>query len=62
MRLWKKEKTYSLKRNYAKCEAVTYYNIDKIKFRNGETVKEVDEAKYLGCMLNDEAQASKEIN
>ena len=35
---------------------------EKIKFSSGETVKEVTEARYLGCMLNDEANAAKEIN
>ena len=40
---------------------MTYYTVDSIRFRNGRRVKAVDEAKYLGYMLNDEAQAAKEV-
>ena len=41
---------------------MVYYNEDSTKFMNGEKVKTVDEARYLGCMLNDEANAAKEIS
>ena len=41
---------------------MAYYTKDLVKFKNGDTVKAVDEARYLGCMLNDEANAAKEIN
>lgn len=43
--------TYGLKLNHSKCEAMTHYNADSLVYKNFEKVKNVDEAKYLGCML-----------
>ncbi len=33
-----------------------------IKFRNGTLVGKRNEARYLGCMINDKGDTTKEIN
>ena len=34
---------------------------DNIYFQNGKAVKEVKEAKYLGCWLNDKGDPAREV-
>ena len=34
----------------------------KVKFKNGKEVERATEAKYLGCLLNDDNEARKELN
>ena len=40
-----------------KCEAVNINTVGKIRFNNGQVVAETDEAKYLGCLLNENTEA-----
>ena len=53
---------YCLKLNQKKCEAMPYYGVDGIEFSGGSIVEAVDEARHLGCMLNDEADPEREIH
>ncbi len=39
---------YNLKLNYGKCNYIAMYGKADIKFSNGEKLKEVDKATYLG--------------
>ena len=36
--------------------------LNGVHFKNGETVEATDEAKYLGCLLNDNVEAKKELS
>ena len=53
---------YGLKLNQNKCEAININTAGIIRFNNGKPVKQTDEAKYLGCLLNDNTEAKKEIS
>ena len=53
---------YGLKLNLAKCEAININTAGVVRFNNGKPVKQTDEAKYLGCLLNDNTEAKKEIS
>ena len=48
--------------NYAKCNYIAMNGKAKIQFRNGEMMKEVDEAIYLGGTLTNEAGRMDELN
>ena len=51
-----------MKLNKDKCESLhTGQTKPNVHFSNGERVKSVDEAKYLGCILNNKADLTKEV-
>ena len=52
---------YGMILNKGKCEMVGCGKLQKIKFGDGSKVNRKYEAKYLGCMLNEKGDASKEI-
>ena len=58
---------YGLKLNYDKCEVIRISRAepltkeDTIYFKNGKTVKNKQEAKYLGCWLNDKGDPEREV-
>ena len=58
----KKSATYGLKLNEEKSETININSEGVVNFRNGEQVKQTSEAKYLGCLLNDDNEARKEMN
>eukprot|EP00975_Prorocentrum_lima_P011540 2452473-Prorocentrum_lima.AAC.1 len=47
--------------NQGKCEMLRFNSILQVKFRDGGTVKVVDQAKYLGCYLNAWSDPMREI-
>ena len=53
---------YGMKLNRRKCEAMCIRGTDKIHFADGTMVPPHNEAKYLGCMLNDKGDPKREIN
>jgi hypothetical protein len=53
---------YGMQLNRKKCEAMCIRGNDKIFFSDGTMVPPHDEAKYLGCMLNDKADPAREVN
>ena len=57
-----KEKKYGLKLNLDKCEAISINTAGVVRINNGKPIKQTDEAKYLGCILNDNVEANKEIS
>jgi hypothetical protein len=52
---------YDMKLNQTKCEALVFGGRAAIKFEDGTPVKQVSEAKYLGCFLNTHADAGREL-
>ena len=52
---------YGLKLNYSKCEHICINGNDKIKYASGRQVPKANEAKYLGCMINDRGDPDKEV-
>ena len=48
---------YGLKLNQDKCETINTNTAGVVRFNNGKPVKHTDEAKYLGCLLNDNKEA-----
>ena len=55
-------RSYGLKLNKDKCEAMTVRGISEVYFQEGGRVKEMEESRYLGCYLNNETKASRELN
>ena len=53
---------YGMALNRNKCEAMCVGGDDKIFFANGSQVPSHDQAKYLGCMLNDKGDLNREVN
>ena len=51
-----------LKLNKDKCVAMILNSMKQIKFTNGQIVKDVEEAKYLGCIQNKDTNMAKEIS
>ena len=49
-----------LKLNYKKCELMTFGQVGAIRMRDGTRLKPVNEAKYLGCYLNNRADGTRE--
>ena len=47
--------------NKANCEAMIFHSNQHIRFLNGEQIREVEEASYLGCFLNKKTDAQREI-
>ena len=45
-------KRSGMKLNKGKCEALQFQGIARVKFQNKDLVKNVEQAKYLGCVLN----------
>ena len=43
-----------MKLNMTECEALQFGGRARIKFKNKELVKNVEQAKYLGCVLNNQ--------
>ena len=50
-----------MKLSKGKCEALLFGTQPKIKFQNQTLVKKVAQAKYLGCMLNNTNDTTKEV-
>ena len=53
---------YGLQLNYGKCELVHNFPHANVHFQDGTPLKRVQEAKYLGCDLNERANIRKELN
>ena len=53
---------YGMALNRNKCEALCVGGADKIFFANGSQVPAHDQAKYLGCLLNDKGDPKREVN
>ena len=57
---------YGMRLNKTKCEALTINSKDKegeqIKFIDNTKVPQLNQVKYLGCMLNDKGDPKREIN
>ena len=51
-----------MKLNKSKCESLCVRGRDEIRFADGTLVKKCDESKYLGCMINDKGDPTREIN
>ncbi len=45
-----------------KREAIQMHTAQRIKFLNGEIVKQTSEARYLGCMTQEGGYPEKEMN
>ena len=45
-----------------KCEAININSINNVYSKNGRKIKHTNEAEYLGCLLNDDVEAKKEMN
>ena len=48
--------------NKTKCEALCIRGKREIKFADGTPVKQCDESKYLGCLINDKGDPTREVN
>ena len=57
----RKAKQYGLKLNTGKCEMITNQINPNVHFADGTKLRIVEEAKYLGCNLNDTSNYKKEI-
>ena len=53
---------YGLKLNTKKCEYMCFGNPARIVYQNGEKVPFKEEVKYLGVLINDQANTNKEIS
>ena len=53
---------YGLHLNKDKCEVITYGPLADIRFKEGDRMKQKDEAKYLGCHLNDDNSIKRELD
>ena len=53
---------HDLNLNKAKFELININKKQRIQFRDGTLVPVVNEAKYLGCMLNDKGDSKREVN
>ena len=51
-----------MKLNQKKCEALAIRGERNIRYRDGTKVPPQNEARYLGCMLNDKGDVTKEVN
>ena len=49
---------YGLRLNRAKCELIEVNGTEEVCFRNGEEMTKVEQAKYLGCILTNKADAT----
>ena len=47
--------------NKGKCEVIVMNGISEIKFQNGDPVKQVEIAKYLGVMIHEKADREPEL-
>ena len=56
-----KGKEFGLKLNQTKCEVVTSMRNPNVHFKDGTRVKIVEEAKYLGCHINEQSDYRKEL-
>ena len=52
---------YGMKLNKRKCEFIGIGNTGSVKIADGQPVKAVEEAKYLGCMLNRKDDAETDV-
>ena len=50
---------YGMKLKKKKCEAMCIRGRDRNKFADGTLVPTYNEAKYLGCMINDKGETRK---
>lgn len=57
----KEGKKYGLHINESKSEALCINGIDEIKYVSGHNMKNSNEAKYLGCSINNKAYVRKEL-
>ena len=52
---------YGMRLNKSKCEYLKFGQAGNVKFSNGERVKQMEEVKYLGCLLNSKGDPGREI-
>ena len=52
---------YGMRLNKSKCEYLKFGLAGNVKFNNGERVKQMEEVKYLGCLLNSKGDPGREI-
>ena len=57
----RKGKEYGLKLNTGKCEMITHQINPNVHPADGTKLRIVEEAKYMGCNLNDTSNYKKEI-
>ena len=53
---------YGMALNYDKCESVTLSGNNAIRFKNGSVIPHKNTVKYLGCVLNDKGDSTKEVS
>ena len=53
---------YGMKLNRQKCEVMHTGNVADVHFADGVAIQRKTEVKYLGCMINDQADVRKEVS
>ena len=61
-RIEKHGQRYGLKLNYGKCELITNVTNANVRFADGTMVEKKQEARYLGCYVNQNSDLTREVN